>query len=522
MLFRSYNNTMNEIRAGHSNIVIVYKTDDSKHIAVKFEPHSHANNYCRNITRKYIRELLSDVPNVHYIDNLINQSVGIQVQESDAVSTINYCSGTSCQEYLSPLNSMNGLCFMWCKYFQIFMLLNKDKQLSEIISYFEGKPIKKLRSIKAKVNRREVLNRNNEQYLLKQYKNIAMYIKTKQNTFRNYYNRIANKENELQRHYHESTNNTYESIYDKEQRLLAEIDEYKRQLRFHLNSSRAANTHYKTVWKPTYFDYIKTLDFHICIYLCMLFLYYKLYQLDIMNRRNYDMLISEVKKHSTTFIDTSEIPPFEFSIINTINPDDRDKIQNLFDKIIVPLLINGSDNLETRLLASAGSIFHLREDLPEDKHYCKDMLFEYGQFCLPFGQRKTPDPTNVQYIAKCGSGEQILQPATAITFHHNSEHRNTLIPTLYNKLNNIVAKTSREELAGISGIVDFQGSKPAPAPVPAPAPAPPPANTIPPNMATPPTPRKFIPPPLRIPSATAANTTPPNMATPTTPSPTGP
>ena len=161
--------------------------------------------------------------------------------------------------------------------------------------------------------------------------------------------------------------------------------------------------------KPIFYDYVKTLDFHICIYLSILYLYYRIYSNDVINRQNYVKALNAITANMPTYIEVMPVPEFQFSRFNDLSADDQVKMTNLFDMIIRPLLDTpGSNNLETRLLAGANTIFNLTEQLPEDKHYCDDTLFDYNQFCVGGTHTKTPDPANVDYIAKCGSGQHTM------------------------------------------------------------------------------------------------------------------
>jgi len=389
MILEYYKQDISDItEQGHTNILMMYKTNDTnnQYIAIKFEPHGHVSYYCRNLIRKYIRDLISNVPNIKYIDKIVNQSIGVQHQESDEIKSTKYCKGATCQEFLSPLKSFKGLCYMWCKFFQIFMILNKNKPISLIKAYFEGKYYKNFKKIQTKIKKGEPLNNENKKAIISLDKNLIMQLKS---DLKNY-NRYTRNITELENFYNKTQNlkkNVISNGTNKNNKVIKELNKYlanaERKIQIKKRNMEIINEKRKQAKKSRrliFYDYVKTLDFHISIYLSIIYFSY------LMHAQN--------------------DPYFN---INLLSVKDQNNLQNLFTNVIEPLIGgHGKNTLKDKLEASCANIYNLTEPIQEDTHYCEDTLFDYNQFCTIGTQRKTPNVADTDYIAKCGSQERVL------------------------------------------------------------------------------------------------------------------
>ena len=146
IMISKYNNNKDaekEPHAYHANTILIIKTEDSKYLAVRCEPHRRAYFYCRNSVRKELRELVKKaIPGIHYIDYLIDGHTGIQEQEYNKISTQNAAEQSKqtfegiYQERLSPLTNEGGNCYVWSFYASLFILLNVNKPINYWKGYF--------------------------------------------------------------------------------------------------------------------------------------------------------------------------------------------------------------------------------------------------------------------------------------------------------------------------------------------------------------------------------------------------
>ena len=101
---------------------------------------------------------------------------GMQGSENNKISTLEYCGENYCQKFFSPLRGLNGFCIGWSKYFQIFMLLNKDKSISVLNKYFQTSDLNKIINLAEKISQNNKLSNNNNKYLKNYFKNINIDI----------------------------------------------------------------------------------------------------------------------------------------------------------------------------------------------------------------------------------------------------------------------------------------------------------------------------------------------------------
>jgi hypothetical protein len=141
--FFSNNETeLDQEEDGHANSVTIYKFKKNgmdSYLCLRTEPHRHTNIYCRNSVRKAIRDIFTYLPNSYYLDFIINSREGLQINEELDIEKENLSDFDDIPQNirkLSPLQGNSGFCASWTVYSLLLLMLNRDKPLNNIGSYF--------------------------------------------------------------------------------------------------------------------------------------------------------------------------------------------------------------------------------------------------------------------------------------------------------------------------------------------------------------------------------------------------
>ena len=154
----------------HANLIIlskIYIGQKKFILGRRIEPHRHSNTYCRNSVRKEIRDIFDRIPNFYYMDFIMVSHYGLQTNEcidiqnkyiSDLFNHIDV--SKKCTE--TQLNNLDGFCASWCAYITSIILLNKNKSIGQINSYFRSFDLYKKSFIDTFIDKFKLANGNTE------------------------------------------------------------------------------------------------------------------------------------------------------------------------------------------------------------------------------------------------------------------------------------------------------------------------------------------------------------------------
>ena len=195
------------------NSVTIYKFSKNNQISylcLRTEPDSHSTLYCRNSVRKAIRDVFKYLPNLYYLDNIIDSKIDLQLLGSSTIRPNDISEYDNIPQNIEQLLPFDWFrfsdLFAWIPYTQLILFLNRDKSVDIIGKYFANfnidlnkkKPSKKFREEydKCYINKIDPQCRPKEEFI-SEFQKYINYRGNLQNSGIEYEYKYPNENNEL-------------------------------------------------------------------------------------------------------------------------------------------------------------------------------------------------------------------------------------------------------------------------------------------------------------------------------------